>query len=298
MDHRGVAGLFGPEQVGAIQLAAAIIALAHTCSCLAEEVGARSASLRECEDQLVRAERNRLAGEVLSGKAHDIKNILASIAARSQLARQYDDPSRVREALKKVDLAAQQAAKLIQRMQECTIDHETRPAETVRLLDVAREVIEIVAPKSDLGSTPGEVRYVISGDEEAVVEAVPGEIRELVLNLCVNARDAMPDGGELSVFAERDRTQGQAVLEVSDTGTGMNAETRARIFEPFFTTKGKKGTGLGLAIVRRVAVKYGGDVQVNSEDGNGTVFRIQLPLSSRHDSDASIESVVDGARDG
>jgi signal transduction histidine kinase/tetratricopeptide (TPR) repeat protein len=298
MDHRGVAGLFGPEQVGAIQLAAAIIALAHTCSCLAEEVGARSASLRECEDQLVRAERNRLAGEVLSGKAHDIKNILASIAARSQLARQYDDPSRVREALKKVDLAAQQAAKLIQRMQECTIDHETRPAETVRLLDVAREVIEIVAPKSDLGSTPGEVRYVISGDEEAVVEAVPGEIRELVLNLCVNARDAMPDGGELSVFAERDRTQGQAVLEVSDTGTGMNAETRARIFEPFFTTKGKKGTGLGLAIVRRVAVKYGGDVQVNSEDGNGTVFRIQLPLSSRHDSDASIESVVDGAREG
>jgi signal transduction histidine kinase len=107
------------------------------------------------------------------------------------------------------------------------------------------------------------------------------QLERALLNLVINARDAMPGGGVLTVALGRGGAEGpvsrHAVLEVRDTGTGMTPEIRGRIFEPFFSTKGEKGTGLGLPIVWRTVTEAGGRIEVDSEPGKGTVFRLLLP---------------------
>jgi CheY-like chemotaxis protein len=123
--------------------------------------------------------------------------------------------------------------------------------------------------------------------EEYHVIASAVHIEQVVMNLSVNARDAMPDGGRLTVktsFVEGDEpdSKGWVLLEVSDTGIGMDAETRAHIFEPFYTTKTRgKGTGLGLALVYGIVSQYGGRIEVDSEVGRGTSFKIFFPLVGR-----------------
>jgi signal transduction histidine kinase len=111
----------------------------------------------------------------------------------------------------------------------------------------------------------------------------PVQLDQVLLNLVLNARDAMPDGGPLTI--ETHAENGQVVLTVSDAGTGMDAETRARIFEPFFTTKGHAGTGLGLPTVYGIVKQSGGAVTCDSVPGRGTTFRVFLPAadsSSEH----------------
>jgi two-component system NtrC family sensor kinase len=106
---------------------------------------------------------------------------------------------------------------------------------------------------------------------------VPGELRELFLNLIVNSCDAMPTGGQLHISVSVVREQQEVQLVVRDTGRGIPKEVLKRIFEPFFTTKGKNGTGLGLAVVRNTIIRCGGSAEVDSDDGVGTTFRIRLP---------------------
>jgi signal transduction histidine kinase len=139
-----------------------------------------------------------------------------------------------------------------------------------------------------------EIEFAIAPRERAIVRADPAQIEQVVLNLVINARDAMPDGGRLGVRIDHvdvDQTDVVAQVEgrggryarisVTDTGTGIDAATRARLFEPFFTTKEQgKGTGLGLSIVYGIVRQSGGHIEVDSEPGRGTTFHIFLPLVS------------------
>jgi signal transduction histidine kinase len=106
-------------------------------------------------------------------------------------------------------------------------------------------------------------------------------VRELFLNLMVNACDAMADGGTLSISVKGDAREGAAVIKVSDTGIGMSDEVRDRIFEPFFTTKGRQGTGLGLAVVKNVVLRYAGSISVESCEGVGTTMSVSFPMAAR-----------------
>jgi signal transduction histidine kinase len=118
----------------------------------------------------------------------------------------------------------------------------------------------------------------VFGSEPVVVRADATQLEQVVMNLAVNARDAMPSGGLLTIAVLSDGTE--AVLSVIDDGAGMPAETRARIFEPFFTTKGVgEGSGLGLATVDGIVGQSGGSIQVDSAPGEGTVFTVRLPLA-------------------
>jgi CheY-like chemotaxis protein/anti-sigma regulatory factor (Ser/Thr protein kinase) len=117
------------------------------------------------------------------------------------------------------------------------------------------------------------------------VMAVESEIREALVNLIFNAADAMPDGGTLTVrtkIAPARDAQRRIAIEISDTGVGMDEDTRRRCLEPFFTTKGERGTGLGLAMVYGIVQRHGGDVEIESAPGQGTTFRLLLPVGVTH----------------
>jgi two-component system, cell cycle sensor histidine kinase and response regulator CckA len=189
--------------------------------------------------------------------------------------------------LREIRLAVDRAAALTRQLLTFS---RRQPAET-RICDVNRIVSEL---EPMLRRLLGEdVRLVVAADPEPrCVDVDPGQLEQVVTNLVVNARDAMPDGGRVFVEVSRAvldeaylkthpdaRAGDNAVLAVSDSGDGMDAQTQARIFDPFFTTKDPgKGTGLGLSVVYGIVKRFGGHIAVYSELKRGTVFKVYLPL--------------------
>jgi CheY-like chemotaxis protein/anti-sigma regulatory factor (Ser/Thr protein kinase) len=174
-------------------------------------------------------------------------------------------------------------AATVARMREFSRQRETRAAKApVQLNRALQQVIDLTRARwSDMAQEKGvafEVRTALAGDLPEVM-GVESEIREALTNLFLNAFDAMPEGGVLGLRTFRDEG-GRVVAEVSDTGAGMDEETRRRCLEPFFTTKGERGTGLGLPMVYAMAERHGADVEIDSAPGKGTAVRLAFPPSS------------------
>src|ERR1051325_2254435 len=218
-------------------------------------------------------------GRLAGGIAHDFNNLLTVITSYSDLVLEelaLDDPKR--DDVEQIRKAAQGAAAL-----------------TRHLLAFSRqEVLEpqILDLKATVTGTKKLLRRLIGADVEVTtslapdlgaVKADPGQLEQIIINLAINARDAMPEGGRLAIDAcnvenAPARPGRYVMLALSDTGIGMDDETKARIFEPFFTTKESgKGTGLGLATVYGIVKRAGGFISVESEPGRGTSFKIYLP---------------------
>ena len=269
LDHHGMAGLFRTADVGLLSLVANAICATREAGRVRESVQATESRLALAHRHVVRSEKNRIAGEVASGLAHDIKNMLTTIVARSQLmvTQELGD----RHALSSIEAAASSAAEMITRLQEASKEHESQRDQMVDVGRVARETLELLAPRFEKQSITTQVE----GSSSARVLAVLGEFRELFLNLFVNAADAMPNGGCLDVRISDEADE--VVVDVSDTGGGMAPHVARRVFEPFFTTKDSNGTGLGLAQVKSVIIRHGGTISVDSEEGVGTRFTIVLP---------------------
>ncbi len=243
---------------------------------------------RAMEEQLRHAQKMEAVGRLAGGIAHDFNNILAVIASYAgllevDLGADHSSSADVRE----IRSAAQRAAQLTQHLLSFSRRQPAHP----RLLKLNAT---IAAMRNMLARVSGEdVRLSISLDPNlASIEADPAHIEQVLLNLVVNARDAMRTGGELTIETRNttaDEThspelgvpRGEYVLlSVHDTGLGMDEATRARVFEPFFTTKPVgKGTGLGLATVFGIVQQAGGAVSFDSEVGRGTTFRILLPVA-------------------
>jgi signal transduction histidine kinase/DNA-binding response OmpR family regulator len=234
-------------------------------------------NLERSQSSLVKTERLRALGEMAAGVAHDFNNLLSVILGRTELMLR-----RVREAdtardLEAVRRAAQDGADTVRRIQEFTRTRRTRAFERVDLRDVAREVVELTRPRWELEAQAKGVTYEFSVEGLAPpVAGRPEELREVLTNLITNAVDAMPAGGtcRLRLHAEGE----WAVMTVSDTGVGMAEEMRRRAFEPFFTSKGPRGTGLGLAVSWGIVTRHGGTIDVDSAPGQGTTFRMRLPV--------------------
>jgi len=239
------------------------------------------------EAQLMQAQRMESIGRLAGGIAHDFNNLLTAILGNTTLVMQKLPPEeREHERLAVVMKAAQSAAELTRQLLAFSRKQIIEP----RLLDPAAEIGKI---KGLLARLIGEdVELVINAEPgRAVIKADPGQLEQILFNLIVNARDAMPDGGRLSlevsgsVLDENYAAShpycvpGEHVMiSVSDTGHGMSPEVQQHLFEPFFTTKPKgKGTGLGLATVYGAVRQNGGTIEVYSEVGLGTTFKIYFP---------------------
>ena len=234
----------------------------------------------ELEAQLRQSQKMEAIGRLAGGVAHDFNNILMAIHGYAALSLSRVSPTDpVRGWVEQIRSAADRAAALTRQLLTFSRQHVLRP----RAIDLAREVHEV---EKLLRPLIGErIALGIACDPGiGFVHADPSAIQQIVMNLAVNARDAMPDGGRLDISLSRraataQSALGEVELMVRDTGVGMTDEVKSRIFEPFFTTKEVgKGSGLGLSIVYGLVEQCGGRVEVESAPGAGSTLRVLLPL--------------------
>jgi two-component system, cell cycle sensor histidine kinase and response regulator CckA len=237
------------------------------------------------EERLRQSQRLEAVGQLAGGVAHDFNNLLTVISGYAEMLRNKNGDAGGAE-LAQIAGAADRAAALTRQLLAFSRRQVLQP----KVIDL-NEIVSGLSPM--LTRLIGEhVELVVSLDDDLdPVLADPGQIEQVLMNLVINARDAMPEGGKLTIetttttldesYAEahEDANAGpHSVLAVSDTGSGMDAETRKRVFEPFFTTKAPgSGTGLGLATVHGIVKQSGGNIWVYSEPEHGTTFKIYLP---------------------
>lgn len=244
---------------------------------------------KEMQRRLRRQDRLAAVGQMAGGIAHDFRNFLTSIILYAQMPlRNQGVGSDTRKAMETVVNEAKQAASLVQQI----LDFSRRSVMATEVIDLS-ELIEDVTEM--LRKTiPETIDVGLHGTSHPCpVEADPTRIQQVLMNLALNARDAMPEGGELGIRLDRTRIgsgdepvpemePGEwTCLEVSDTGVGMTDEVRDHLFEPFFTTKGPgEGTGLGLAQVYGIVKQHQGFIDVESDPSRGSTFRIYLPAAA------------------
>jgi PAS domain S-box-containing protein len=239
---------------------------------------------QKAQELILRQERLRALGQLASGIAHDFNNSLSMIIGFTELLLTtpalIEEPDTLRSNLHLIHSAAQDAANVVSRLREFSrpaTDSDALPPAQVN--DLIAQAISLTQPRwRDQAQADGRtIRVVTELSQVPHVAGREGELREVLTNLIINAVDAMPAGGTLTL---RSKHIGERVaVEISDTGTGMPPEVKAQIFDPFYTTKGEQGTGLGLAMVKGIVARHNGEIEVDSEPGHGTTFRIYLPIS-------------------
>ncbi len=277
-------------------------ALADYCASALERTRAEAARVR-LEEELRQSQKMEAVGRLAGGVAHDFNNMLAVINGYSALLLQSLSPeSPLHESLSQINQAGERAAGLTRQLLAFSRKQMMRP----RSVDIC-ELLE---------NLQRMLQRLIGEDIELVLEcparlghihADPGQVEQVLMNLAVNSRDAMPEGGELRLRAEAVQLQAGALpeaphlspgeyvcLTVTDTGFGIAPNTLARIWEPFFTTKeAGKGTGLGLATVYGIIQQSGGAITVRSEVGKGTEFRVYFPRGEAEETRATVEPLAE-----
>ena len=252
--------------------------------CLREDITQR----KRLEQELRQAQKMESLGTLAGGIAHDFNNLLAIINGYAEFCLIHNaDAAQVRKSLQEIHRAAQRASGLVRQILTFSRKNEVKFAP----FDLNQHVRDLVALLAE--TFPRTVAFDVRlGDKLPPLLADQNQVQQILLNLCVNARDAMPSGGTISVstmlrhgadlanITGVDPRKTYACLRVTDTGTGITPEVRARLFEPFFTTKpGTQGTGLGLAVVYGIVTTHKGFIEVESAIGVGSTFIVGLPLA-------------------
>src|SRR4030095_2485899 len=217
-------------------------------------------------------------------------NTLAGILGRAQLILRTNDPEKIQRGLNIIIKTAEDGAKTVKRIQDFARQRRDHDFEPVSIDQILHDVSEITRPRWKDRAEASNVQIALDLQirSKAKVMGDESELREVLVNMVFNAVDAMPTGGSLTLAAED--INDSVVISVADTGTGMPAEVKSRIFDPFFTTKGKAGMGLGLAVSFGILRRHEGSVEVESEVGVGTKFKISLPKAVLAEEPALAES--------
>ena len=244
-------------------------------------------ALRKTEGQLRQSQKMEAVGQLAVGVAHDFNNLLTVIIGRAELLEDRADlPEKVLRNIKLIHETGSRAAVLTRQLLQFSRQQILQP----RVIDLNALILGMQELLRRLISEDIELTFKLSA-KLGKIKADPGQIEQVIMNLVINARDAMPKGGKISIetkcveFDEKycathaDATAGPHVMiAVADTGCGMDEKVRARIFEPFFTTKEiGKGTGLGLSTVYGIVKQSGGNIYVHSEVNHGTIFKVYFP---------------------
>jgi PAS domain S-box-containing protein len=247
---------------------------------------------RQLEERLQQAQRLETVGQLAGGIAHDFNNILAVILNYAHfVGEQLPEDSPLRDDVGQISRAAARASELTRQLlifsrrdpaTPQTIDVNALVEDTERLLK------HTLGEHIRLTSSPCRARCFVRAD--------PAQLEHVMLNLAVNARDAMPEGGSIEIRTRRDEERDRVVISVADDGPGMEPEVVARAFEPFFTTKPKgAGTGLGLATVYGTIAAAGGEVEIESEPGGGTTVHLSLPTAAEPEAEPEAATDASGA---
>ncbi len=230
------------------------------------------------ESQLRQAEKLTSVGLLAAGVAHEVNTPLAGISAYVQmLQRKLPDTDPRGAILEKIEKQTFRASQIVNSLLNFSRQEtgDFRPVDLNNVVDETLSLAEIQLRKRQI-----EVRTEL--DEDVPVVGDPIKLQQVLMNLLLNARDAMPQGGAVRISTIRQN--GNAILQVRDSGTGIDAETMEKVYDPFFTTKGiGKGTGLGLSVSYGIIQEHRGSITVDSEPGEGTVFRISLPAAADTD---------------
>ncbi len=235
------------------------------------------AELENKNQQLVTMQRMELMGNLAAGTVHDLKNLISVILGYSEIMKQkYDSDKEDSRNLEIIRETAATAEKMARQILSFAGAQNKPHHETVELRQVLTDMLDTLEINK-----PGNIEILWDPQAEPVKYAIhPARFQQMVMNLCINAFQAIPDGGrvKITLSAERDRA---VILEVADSGTtGVKKEDLENIFEPLFTTKEQEGgTGLGLFVVKRIVDEYQGEIEVRSDPGRGTTFTIRFPLN-------------------
>ncbi len=231
-------------------------------------------------EQFSQMEKLSALGELASGVAHDFNNTLAGILGRAQLLQRTNDPEKIRRGLDIIIRTAEDGAKTVKRIQDFARQRRDHDFELVSIDQILMDAAEITRPRWKNCAEASNIHITLDLEigSNAMVMGDDSELREVLVNMVFNAIDAMPEGGTLTLSTSCDDQT--VTIKVIDTGIGMYPEVRSRIFDPFFTTKGKAGLGLGLAVSFGIIRRHGGNVEVESQYGKGTEFRITLPVAT------------------
>jgi signal transduction histidine kinase/CheY-like chemotaxis protein len=275
--------LAGQAEPRLVNLHVASLPSGHGCAAfvvMLDEIG----DTHKNEAGILQARKMEAVGRLASGLAHDFANLLTLISGYSEilLGRMGSEPARTE--VDEIRKAANRGSDLTRQLLSFSRRHAVEP----QIVDVNALVIDMQTMLRRMIGEHIEINTHLSADSGSV-KADPGQLEQVIMNLAINSRDAMPRGGKIDIrtrhiYVDRDpgkiglKTGPYVVLEFADTGHGMDAETLQQAFEPFFTTKDRgHGTGLGLATVYGIVKQGHGDIQVQSEPGRGTTFTICLP---------------------
>ena len=250
--------------------------------CMREDITGR----KVLEEQLRQAQKMESLGTLAGGIAHDFNNNIAVINGYAEFAQlNTGDAAAIQKSVREIKRAAQRATGLVRQILTFSRKAEIK----FSALDLNQQTKDIIALLAE--TFPRNISFNLALDPALPpLLADQNQLQQIILNLCVNSRDAMPAGGSITISthiidgqsapAVLPSGRSYACLSVSDTGTGMSPEVRARIFEPFFTTKAvNKGTGLGLAVVYGIVTSHGGTIEVESQPNVGSTFKVFIPLA-------------------
>jgi signal transduction histidine kinase/CheY-like chemotaxis protein len=286
-DERREIGFQASQLLATSQLAATRERLQN---CL-DRVAAAHTEHEKQREFATHAEKMAALGELSFGVAHNVNNTLTGILGRAQLLLRTKDAEKINSGIEMIIKSAEDGAHIIRRIQDFARKEPSHKFQSVSVAGLMKDVCEMSRPRWESVAGP-QVRLALVADCTASVLGDAVELREVLVNMIYNAVDAMPSGGEIRMSSQE--TNGRVVLTIADNGTGMTPDVKSRLFDPFFTTKGKGGTGMGMAVSFGIIRRHNGSIDVESEPGRGTTFRISLPVDKDlHATDAANVTTVE-----